>query len=158
MFLVRLARALDHHKVPYAIVGGYAVALHGAIRGTVDIDLVLNLSSESFERAEAALESCGLVSRIPVTAQEIIAFRQEYMTKRNLLAWSFYDPKNPALVVDIVLTEDLRKLKTVKKEVAGYPIKVLGVSDLIKMKERSGRPQDLEDARALRQISGRDSR
>ena len=44
MFLIRLVRALDKHKVDYAIVGGYAVALHGAIRGTVDVDLVLGFS------------------------------------------------------------------------------------------------------------------
>jgi len=41
-FLESICRAFEQAKVPYAIVGGHAVALHGALRGTVDIDFVLN--------------------------------------------------------------------------------------------------------------------
>ena len=41
MFLTRVTQALSDHQVPYAIVGGHAVALHGALRGTVDIDFVI---------------------------------------------------------------------------------------------------------------------
>ena len=40
-FLERVCRCLDANNVSYAIVGGYAVALHGAPRGTIDGDLIV---------------------------------------------------------------------------------------------------------------------
>lgn len=41
MFLIELCQSLEQHNVRYALVGGYAVALHGAVRGTVDVDFVI---------------------------------------------------------------------------------------------------------------------
>jgi hypothetical protein len=39
MLTERVCRKLSKCNVPYAIVGGHAVALHGAVRSTIDIDL-----------------------------------------------------------------------------------------------------------------------
>ena len=41
MFIHEVCAVLAKAKVPYAIVGGYAVALHGVMRGTVDVDVVI---------------------------------------------------------------------------------------------------------------------
>ena len=38
MLLERLAKEMDQAKVPYAVVGGLALALLGAPRGAVDRD------------------------------------------------------------------------------------------------------------------------
>lgn len=152
MFLYRVIRAFKKHRVPHAIVGGYAVALHGAVRGTVDVDLVIPFVAEQFSAAETALKSIGLESRLPVTAKEVFAYREEYMKNRNLLAWNFYNSLKPSETVDIVLTEDLSKLKTVNIKSGGLDLPVVEIKDLIRMKERSGRPQDLEDVKALKEI------
>jgi hypothetical protein len=40
MFILKVVKALNAYKVHYAVVGGYAVALHGAVRGTVDLDFL----------------------------------------------------------------------------------------------------------------------
>jgi len=96
MFLFRVCDALSAAGVPFAIAGGYAVALHGAVRGTVDVDLVIRLDESSFTRAEQALMTLGLQPRLPVTAAEVFRFREEYIRNRNLLAWSFVNPSNPA--------------------------------------------------------------
>ena len=42
MFLTQLCQPLEQHRIRYALLGGYAVALHGAVRGTVDIDFVID--------------------------------------------------------------------------------------------------------------------
>ncbi len=152
MFLTTLVKALDHAGVKYAIAGGYAVALHGAVRGTVDIDLVVTISSRSLEAVEKTLLSLGLQSRIPVSGQDIFQFRDEYIKKRNLVAWSFSNSKNPIGLVDIIITHDLAKMKTVEKSVDGIKVKVLAIRDLIAMKRASGRPQDIEDIKALEKL------
>jgi len=153
MFLYTVSEVLMRAKVPFAIVGGYAVALHGAVRGTVDIDIVLALSRKQFSAAEAALRSLGLEPRLPVTAFEVFDFREEYIKNRNLIAWSFFDPKNATNVVDIIITHDLRKLRIKKISSGGHALPVLALEDLVALKTASGRPQDLEDIRALKELN-----
>ena len=155
MFLLRVTGALARARVPYALVGGYAVALHGAVRGTMDIDLVIRLEEAHFVRAEKALRSIGLESRLPVTAQEVFRFREEYIRNRNLIAWSFVNSAVPSELVDIVLTHDLAGLNTESIRVQGRQVRVVGIDDLIAIKLESDRPQDREDAGALQALRGK---
>lgn len=152
MFIKRVIQSLDKHKVHYALVGGYAVALHGVLRGTVDIDVAIGLQKGQFTAAEKAMVAIGLQSRLPVSAEDVFTFRDEYIRNRNLTAWSFYNSKNPLEVVNILITEDVRKLKTVEKKVDRLRIQVVSIADLIRMKTQSARPQDLEDIKSLEKL------
>lgn len=152
MFIKRVIQSLDRYKVRYALVGGYAVALHGVLRGTVDIDLAIGLSKAQFTAAEKAMAEIGLQARLPVSAEDVFTFRTEYIQNRNLKAWSFYNPSNPLEVVDILITEDAQTIKTVEKKVDRLRIQVASIADLIRMKTQSGRPQDIEDIKALEKL------
>lgn len=152
MFLYEVADALAAAKVPFAIAGGYAVALHGAVRGTVDVDVVLNLRKKDFVAAEAAFRAMGLTPRLPVTAEEVFDFREEYIRRRNLVAWSFVDGRDPTRVVDVVITRDLAESRVARLRAGGRSLPVLSREDLIAMKTESGRPQDREDVRALKEL------
>ncbi len=150
--LERVVNALNKSKIPYAIVGGVAVALHGAPRGTIDIDLVISHKLHFFTSLEKCLKDLGFLPRLPVTASEVFNFKDEYISRRNLVAWSFFNPANPLEVIDIILTHDLDDLRTVNKKMGLSTLKVLAVEDLIQMKKKSGRPQDLEDVRVLKEL------
>jgi hypothetical protein len=150
--LERVVNALDKHKIPYAIVGGVAVALHGAPRGTIDIDIVTSHKLHFFTSLEKCFKDLGFIPRLPVTANEIFNFKDEYISRRNLVAWSFFNPKNPVEVIHVILTHDLSDLKTVSKKMGISTIKVLAIEDLIRMKKKSGRPQDLEDIKVLKEL------
>ena len=150
--LEKVCGALRDAGVRYAIVGGHAVALHGVVRGTLDIDVVVRWTRTTLVRAEAALKAIGLVSRLPVTAREVYDFRDEYIRNRNLTAWNFYHPDDPLEQVDIIITDDLAGKRTKAVALPTGPVRVLVVPDLIAMKRRSGRPQDLEDVRALEKL------
>ena len=158
MFIHDICSALDKAKVPYAIVGGYAVALHGAIRGTVDVDVVIQWTFENLCNTENAFKEIGLVSLIPITAETLFHFREEYIQNRNLIVWNFYDPTNPLNQVDIVINYDLKSAHSTKmlKTSQGI-ICILSLTDLIKMKKASGRTQDLEDVKALDCLHSEDS-
>jgi hypothetical protein len=152
VFIYRLIQTLDKRRVDYAIAGGYAVALHGAIRGTVDIDLVLRLSKKNLLTAEDALKDIDLQSKLPLLAAEVFDFREEYIRNKNLIAWNFINLNNPAESVNIIITEDLRKMKVKRILVGDQILRVVSIEDLIKMKKKSSRPQDLEDIKALRRL------
>jgi hypothetical protein len=152
MQILKVVQTLKEYGVNCSIVGGCAVALHGVIRGTIDLDLVIEHKLEQFISCEKALISLGYYSRLPVLAEDVYNFRSEYIEKRNLVAWSFYNPSNPIDVVDIIITHDLKKRKSVKIKIRNGSLSVLSVADLIKMKQEAGRPQDLEDIKMLRKI------
>jgi len=152
MLLLRLTAALDRARVGYAVVGGYAVALHGAVRGTLDIDLVLRFDERQFQAAERALRSIGLEPRLPVTASDVFRFREEYVRNRNMTDWTFVNPARPSEIVDVILTRDLREIRVKRVKVRGSPVKLASIDDLIRMKIESNRPQDVEDVKALRKL------
>ena len=152
MLIDRVVTSLRQARVRFAIAGGHAVALHGAVRGTLDLDLVLALSRGNFTAAEAALNGMGLESRLPLKAEEVFDFREEYIRNRNLIAWSFVNPADPTEIVDIILTEDLDSMQVDTVPLGRLRLPVVAVADLIRMKEKSGRPQDIEDVKALRSI------
>ena len=151
-FLERFCRAFDDAGVDYAVVGGQAVALHGVVRGTLDVDVVLRWEPEVVAAAEAALRKMGLVSRLPVTAADVIAHRDSYVRERNLIAWNFYNPQSPLEQVDIIIPYDLAGRLVSRIAVGEGSVTVLSAAALIEMKRASGRPQDLEDAKALEKL------
>jgi hypothetical protein len=151
--LERICGAMRRAGVRYAVVGGHAVALHGAVRGTVDLDLVLNWNRKTLRDAERVLKGLGLISRLPVSADDVFNFRDEYVRERNLIGWNFYNPNDLSEQVDIIITYDLAGKRTRRIQLSGGPVLILALPDLIEMKRRSGRPQDLEDVAALERLS-----
>lgn len=151
MLLYEITDAFESAELEYALVGGYAMALHGLVRATIDIDLALNLKLADFELAESVLKKIGLQSRLPVRAQDIIKMREEYIERRNLIAWSFVDYKNPSRQVDILITKDLRRLKTTRISVGKRKISIITLHELLNMKAESGRPQDLIDIENIKE-------
>lgn len=153
MFIQKICSALDQAKIPYAIVGGYAVSLHGAVRGTVDIDIVISWTLENLKNIEKTLKEIGLASLLPIDSNSLFLFRDEYIQNRQMIAWNFYDPNNPINQIDIIINYDLKKGHTKTILTSLGKIKVLSRKDLIAMKKASGRPQDLEDVKALEQLN-----
>ena len=152
MFIKKVTDALNKANITYALVGGYAVALHGVIRGTVDLDFVIALEQEQFDAVEKALQSIGLEPRLPISANEVFQFREEYIEKRHLVAWSFINQANPLEVVDIIITHDAKQMNTDTLSVDGMTIQIATKDALISMKKASGREQDLEDVAALEKL------
>ena len=152
MLLLKIADLFDQDRIPYAIVGGFGVALHGVVRATVDIDLVLNRKERDYKKAEMALNRIGLESRLPLKAEEVFRFREEYIRNRNLIAWSFHNPDRPSQLVDLVLTHDLKEFRVERVKVRNRSIRVASKEDLIRMKTGTGRRQDREDVRVLKEL------
>jgi hypothetical protein len=152
MFLLQLIEALDNNRIRYALVGGYAVALHGVVRGTVDVDLAIRINKGEFRKTEKALNGLGLKSLLPVTANDVFTYREEYIRNRNMKAWSFVNPDRAGEVVDILITEDVSDLKTVTKTIASRKVRVAVIPELIRMKTGTGRPQDEVDIKALKEL------
>ena len=151
-FINEVCRALNENGVRYAVVGGYAVALHGAVRGTMDVDIVVNWNLGNLRLTEKALAGIGLLPRLPIGAEDVFRFRDEYIDNRNLIAWNFVDSADVSRQVNVIITYDLKGRRRQRLETQSGPVHILGLTELIDMKRDSGRPQDLADLAALEEL------
>ena len=53
--LLRLCKALNAEGVRYVLIGGFAVILHGFVRATKDIDLLVEVSPDNIQRLKRAM-------------------------------------------------------------------------------------------------------
>lgn len=151
--------ALNEARVRYLIVGGLAVVAHGYVRFTADVDLVLEPETAAMERAVAALAALGYRPRAPVAFTEFAdpVRRAQWAREKGLTVFSAHSPQHPATEVDLFveLPFDFERAYAVARtlEVApGRPATFVGVADLIEMKRRAGRPQDLQDVQNLKSL------
>jgi hypothetical protein len=151
MLLYEIVEEFKKNKISFVVIGGYALALHGLVRATIDIDIILKINLSNYEKAEASLKKIGLTSRIPVRAEDIVKMRVEYIENRNLLAWSFVDYKNPTRQVDILIKKNIDEVEIETISVGGYKIPVATLKSLIELKEESARPQDLIDIKNIKE-------
>lgn len=152
MFLVKVCQALERSGVDYALVGGCAVALHGAVRGTVDVDIAVVWELKQLQQVEACLKELGLQSQLPINAEAVFNFRKEYIENRNMIAWNFYNPENPLEQVDIMVAYDLKPSDVTIMQTRLGALRVLNKKALIEMKRQASRAQDLEDISALEKL------
>lgn len=56
---IDILSAFSEENVEYMVVGGYAMAFHGYVRATGDIDLWIRISAENAEKVWQALQKFG---------------------------------------------------------------------------------------------------
>lgn len=85
------------------------------------------------------------------------AKRDDWASNRNMLVFQLWDPANPERSVDIFVREplDFRTMlaQAVIKDLDNVPIPVASIPHLIALKQVAGRPQDVDDIQALRDIA-----
>ncbi len=150
--------AFDRQGVDYIAVGGMAVIMHGSVRTTTDLDLVIHLTAGNTKKAIEVLLRGGLRPRAPVDAREFAdeGTRKKWIQEKNMIVFSFYHKDHPMNDVDIFVQhpldyESLRS-RSVVMDLGKVKIRVCGLEDLLELKKRAGRPKDLEDIRQLEQI------
>jgi hypothetical protein len=143
---VNFTDALNRKNLDYAICGGWAMAIHGLPRATIDIDLLI--LTEDLERVWKIAQKLGFdVEGLPL---------QFHDGKIEIRRISKIDKDSKKLfTIDFLLvTESLKKVWEGRELIEWEDGKTWTVSrdGLILLKTISGREQDLLDIRKLREI------
>ena len=69
--LLRVCALLNEHGARYLIVGGHACILHGHVRTTEDVDILVEDSIENFQRVIAGLSALEDHAAAELTPQDI---------------------------------------------------------------------------------------
>jgi predicted nucleotidyltransferase len=146
----RIAGFLEQEQVEYALIGGYALGIHGLVRATEDVDVLVNPSASNARRWIVAL------SRLPDGAARELAGDADVFDAQKRYAIRI----NDEITVDVMPAAaglSWEELQPFIEEVVldGVRLRVLSLEGLLKTKQ-GARPKDQADAaaiaRALKQL------
>jgi hypothetical protein len=144
--MLRVLRALESEGVQYVLIGAAAMGVHGLVRATEDLDLVIGATADNVERLRRALRSAygNDPSIDEITTDDLLGL---YPAVR-------YFPPSGDLYFDILTRlGEAATYETVEKEVkavAGINVVVATPRALYRLKKDTVRPLDHADATALR--------
>jgi hypothetical protein len=153
-----ILKELNKLKVDYLVVGGLAVNFHGVPRMTYDIDIMILLEAENVSKLVAKLTKWGYRPKIPINPIDLAdeVKRNSWIQEKGMKALNFYSETLPIGEIDIVFDSPIpyRELKSraIMIELEGEKIPTISIHDLIKLKQKSGRKQDIADVEYLKMI------
>ena len=156
MFYEKIFNGLNRAKVKYLVAGGVAVNLYGIERLTHDVDILVSLTESNLRYFISAVRKLGLRPKIPVRIEDMAnpELRRKWREEKNMLVFSLYDPKDPLLTLDVMTEIEIdfeRAFRQRTKIKSGsLTIPLISLNDLIKLKQKAGRAQDIADIYYLR--------
>jgi hypothetical protein len=157
--LEAIFRALQEAHARYLVVGGVAVIAHGYVRLTKDLDLVLDLSTESLRQSLRALQSLDYRPVIPVPLLDFADpdLRHDWTENRNMKVLNLFSDRYPDVVIDVFVKEpfpfDVEYARAEAKEVApNVRARVVSIPALISLKKEADRSQDRTDIEKLQKL------
>ena len=135
---------LNDAGVDAVLVGGYALAVHGVVRATGDIDFLYRRTPANARRLCAAMTAFG--------APETIIDPEALMTP-DIVTQFGREPFRIDLLNAITGVSYANVLAgSIEVDVQGQTVRVIGSHDLRANKFATGRKKDLSDARALEKL------
>src|SRR6185437_350223 len=135
---------LNKYKVNYMVIGGYALAFHGRPRHTGDLDIWIDLSDENAQKMIDVVDDFGMSS---------LGLEKTDFLQKGGITQIGYRPLRIDILneIDGVDFEEAYMNKLII-DIDGLPVNYIGLDDLIKNKQVSGRKQDISDVNALSKI------
>ncbi len=156
-----LFAVINAAQVPYVVVGGLAMLLHGIDRVTGDIDLVIDLAPSPSTDLVTTLINAGYRSFAPVDPALLAneSIREQWRLVQGMEVFSLWDATNRRPTVDVLLACPIPFTELLKDSVivtlGAAQIRVASIAHLMDMKQQTGRPRDLEDVERLRVLQQR---
>ena len=138
--------SLGANEVKYILVGGFAVAFHGLVRATYDLDLWIKDEEHNLTQFRKVLSDFGVKGLEEVRSLELIPG----FTTFSLGDTGFEIDPLKSLKAFGAFDFDACYRRADEGHYKGISFKVLSRKDLLKEKETTNRPKDQEDIEHLR--------
>ena len=137
--VLQVCRLFNRHQVRYILAGGVAANLHGSVRATKDVDVLVPKDLDNTKRLLTAL------SELPfAVAKELDA--ATVVDKQVTIVGD--DPRVDILTVAWDVSYEQAEPTREERTILGVRVPYLSRADLIRSKQ-TGRPADLADIEAL---------
>ncbi len=142
LIATQVCEALNAAGARYLVIGGIACILHGYVRATADLDVLIERSTDNAERVLDGLARTGYGFARDWTARELLA---------RPITVIGDDPAVDVFTVAWTVEYEGVVGRSVTVQIEGVVIPFVGLDDLIASK-RTGRLQDAADIEALEEI------
>ena len=136
--LEKLAQAFDRHAIPYMVIGGQAVLIHGAPRMTADVDVTVGIDVDRLDDVLAVAHELDWQARVPNP--------REFAERTMVLPLK----DSSGAGVDVMFSRfDYERhaiRRTVPIRVGAADVRYASAEDLVVHKVFAGRARDLDDA------------
>jgi hypothetical protein len=147
--LAGLLRALAGERVQFVVIGGVAVAVHGFVRATEDVDIVPDPDRENLDRlVNRLIREDARLTLAPERAPGPDERRVLYQGRNLSLSTRLGDIDVVQRLPGVPSYAELRD-RAVVVAPFGVPVRVASRADLIAMKRARGRAIDLADLEQL---------
>jgi hypothetical protein len=129
---------LNKHEIEYLLIGGFAVALHGYVRNTVDIDFWINNSKDNARKMVHVMNDFGFGS-LNISASDF--------EKDDVIIQLGYPPHRIDILTspEGVKFNDCYPKRLIATTSDGVRINYIDLDNLKKNKRAAGRSQDIAD-------------
>ena len=143
---MRVLRALQDARVDYVMIGAMAMGLHGVVRGTEAVDMLVRAEEGNIETIRAALRA-AYPDDPCVDEIRTADLLGDYAVVR-------YCPPSGEIYFDFIARlgemATFESVESEVKEIEGVRIRVATPMELYRLKQGTMRPIDWQDAAALR--------
>lgn len=139
--LIELLQLLNDRKVRYLLIGGQAVIAHSEPRYTKDVDLWIEPSTINAKRVLAALDEFGAPTS---------SITEEDLATPGTVFIFGVEPNRIDFITRVKgarFKESYERRSSV--QLLGVKVSLASLTDMIKIKKATGRPQDLIDVEKL---------
>ena len=139
--LIRITTILTNNDIPYMLIGGYAMAIHGFPRMTQDLDISLGIDIDQIDQVlKVVTDDFNILVDDPVA----------FAGKTNVL---LLQDKNTDIRIDLIFSfiaferDAIANAKTIS--INGVLIKNVSLNNLLVYKMLAGRERDKEDVATI---------
>ena len=134
-------RLLNANAIRYVVVGGYAVAYHGYVRYTGDLDLFVELSVNNAAKLVCALREFGF---------DLPQLKPALFLRKGRIVRLGYEPMRLEILneIDGVSFQECYRHRR-RSRVGDLRVNFIALPQLLRNKRASGRQKDLADVEAL---------
>lgn len=143
--VLKVCRLLNRHRVRYLIAGGVAANLHGSVRATRDVDLLVPRDLRNAERLLTALAELPYRIAEELDAADVI--RKPYTIVGD-------DPRVDILTVACRITFERAWPHRIVRRIGNVRVSYLSLDDSLEFK-RTGRASDTADIEVLTRLRRR---
>jgi hypothetical protein len=139
---IDFVKLCNKYEVEYLVIGGYAVSIHGYPRSTKDFDVCIKISEDNASKMVQVIKDFGFAS-LKLTKGDFL--------KKDFITQLGHEPVRIDILNDLdgVPFEQAWMNKSVM-DFEGSKINFIGYYELLKVKEKAGRPQDIADISKLK--------
>lgn len=137
---------LSARSVDFVIIGAHALAFHGAPRFTGDLDILVRPTEENGHRLLAAISDFGFPTA-PVTPSDVVAGKKVIEMGVPPVQIHVMSAIDGVTWEDVWASREAGTLGT-------HAVTFIGRECFLRNKQAAGRPKDLADIEALRDLPG----